>query len=53
MHPLAIMIAITAGGEIGGVFGMIVAVPVLVFVKVGLIHAKNHFIHARAKEPMS
>ena len=51
MHPLLIIFAITAGGEIGGVIGLIVAVPCLVVLKVGVIHAKNHFIHKNSKEP--
>jgi predicted PurR-regulated permease PerM len=51
MHPLMIMVALTAGGEIGGILGMIVAVPVLVVLKVSIIHAKNHFMHEKVKEP--
>ena len=43
MHPLVIMVALTAGGEIGGILGLILAVPVLAVLKVGIIHAKNHF----------
>ncbi|MDF2856043.1 MAG: hypothetical protein K0Q87_1894, partial [Neobacillus sp.] len=31
--------------------GMILAVPTLAILKVGLIHAKNHFIEGKAKEP--
>jgi predicted PurR-regulated permease PerM len=50
MHPLMIMLALTAGGEIGGILGMIMAVPVLVIIKVGIIHAKNHFIQGKTKE---
>ncbi|MDQ0197190.1 AI-2E family transporter [Neobacillus ginsengisoli] len=53
MHPLLIMFAITAGGEIGGILGLIFAVPALVVVKVGIIHAKNHFIQNRSKDPSS
>ncbi|MDQ1144930.1 putative PurR-regulated permease PerM [Bacillus sp. SORGH_AS 510] len=49
MHPLLIMIALTAGGEIGGILGLILAVPVLVILKVGIIHTKNHFISGKAK----
>ena len=44
IHPLLIMGAITAGGEIGGVIGLILAVPILVVLKVGIIHAKNQYI---------
>ncbi len=53
MHPLMIMLALTAGGEIGGIIGMIIAVPVLVVLKVGVLHAKNHFIRAKINEPSS
>lgn len=48
MHPLMIMIALTAGGEIGGIIGMIIAVPVLVVLKVSILHAKNHFAREKA-----
>ncbi|MEH7272573.1 AI-2E family transporter [Neobacillus vireti] len=51
MHPLMIMVALTAGGEIGGILGMILAVPVLVVLKVSILHAKNHFIREKVKEP--
>jgi predicted PurR-regulated permease PerM len=51
MHPLLIMAALTAGGEIGGIIGLILAVPVLVVIKVGIIHAKNHFMRTRTNEP--
>jgi predicted PurR-regulated permease PerM len=51
MHPLIIMIALTAGGEVGGILGLIVAVPVLVVIKVAIVHAKNHFIRRNEKEP--
>jgi predicted PurR-regulated permease PerM len=51
MHPLIIMIALTAGGEVGGILGLILAVPVLVVLKVAIVHAKNHFIKRKAKEP--
>lgn len=53
MHPLLIMLAITAGGEIGGILGLIFAVPALVVLKVGIIHAKNHFTHNRTKDSSS
>lgn len=51
MHPLVIMIAITAGGEIGGILGLILAVPVLAVLKVGVRHTKNHFVNGPHKEP--
>ncbi|WP_413308578.1 AI-2E family transporter [Bacillus sp. 1P10SD] len=53
MHPLLIMIALTSGGEIGGILGLILAVPVLVILKVGIIHAKNHFIQGKANDSSS
>lgn len=53
MHPLLIMLAITAGGEIGGILGLILAVPALVVLKVAIIHAKNHFIHKKSNESSS
>ena len=52
MHPLMIMAALTTGGEVGGIIGMIVAVPVLVVLKVSILHAKNHFMRKKVKEPV-
>ncbi|MCL6570629.1 MAG: AI-2E family transporter [Bacillus sp. (in: Bacteria)] len=49
MHPLVIMLALTTGGEIGGILGLILAVPVLVVLKVGIIHSKNHFSPRKIK----
>jgi predicted PurR-regulated permease PerM len=53
MHPLLIMFAITAGGEIGGIVGLLFAVPILVILKVAISHAKDHFIRGRAKQSSS
>jgi predicted PurR-regulated permease PerM len=50
MHPLIIMFALTAGGEIGGILGLIMAVPVLVILKVAILHAKNHFMNGKSNE---
>ncbi|PFO03614.1 AI-2E family transporter [Bacillus sp. AFS076308] len=44
MHPLLIMAALTTGGEVGGILGLILAVPILAVLKVGIIHAKNHLM---------
>ncbi|GIN38601.1 MULTISPECIES: AI-2E family transporter [Heyndrickxia] len=44
MHPLFIILALTMGGEIGGVIGLILAVPVLAIFKVAIIHVRNYFI---------
>jgi predicted PurR-regulated permease PerM len=49
MHPLFIMFALLTGGEVGGIVGLILAVPILSITKVALIHAKEHFI--RVKHP--
>lgn len=43
MHPLLIMLALLAGGEAGGILGLIIAVPILAVFKVSMIHAKKHF----------
>ncbi|MGI8383247.1 AI-2E family transporter [Robertmurraya sp. P23] len=43
MHPLVIMFALLAGGEIGGILGLILAVPIMAILKVSLLHAKQHF----------
>lgn len=43
MHPVFIMFALLAGGEVGGVIGLIFAVPMLAVLKVTIIHAKAHF----------
>lgn len=50
MHPLMIMLALLAGGEVGGVFGLIVAVPILAVLKVSILHARNHFIEAKQSQ---
>lgn len=47
MHPLFIMLALLIGGEVGGVLGLIIAVPVLSITKVAIIHAKNHVMKYR------
>lgn len=51
MHPLVIMFAITAGGEIGGIAGLIFAVPILVVLKVAVTHAKSQLIQTKKKIP--
>ncbi|WP_428909219.1 AI-2E family transporter [Niallia sp. Krafla_26] len=40
MHPLVIMFALFAGGEIGGILGMILSVPIIAVLKVSLLHLK-------------
>ncbi|BCB04931.1 AI-2E family transporter [Bacillus sp. KH172YL63] len=50
MHPLFIMAALILGGEVGGVIGMIVAVPILAVVKVAILHGRTHFLTARQED---
>ncbi|MCY8465014.1 AI-2E family transporter [Bacillus atrophaeus] len=38
MHPVVIMLALLAGGELAGIIGMIVAVPAAAVLKVMMIH---------------
>jgi len=49
MHPLVIMFALIGGGEVGGVFGLILAVPVLVVLKTAILHAKEHVIRMKSQ----
>lgn len=44
MHPLLIIGALLVGGEIGGIIGLLIAVPVLAIVKVTIWHIKLRFI---------
>lgn len=41
MHPLSIIIAVLVGGEIAGITGLILAVPVLVMLKVIVLRVTN------------
>ena len=38
MHPIIIMLALLAGGEIGGVVGLMIAVPIVVILRVIVVH---------------
>lgn len=40
LHPLVIIFSLLVGGEIGGILGLILAVPILAFLKVAIIHSK-------------
>lgn len=42
MHPLIIMLSLFSGGEIGGIVGMILSVPIVAILKVVLIHSRKH-----------
>ncbi|WP_052329861.1 AI-2E family transporter [Thermicanus aegyptius] len=45
LHPLAIIFALLVGGELGGIVGMILAVPLLVMGKEILIQVSQSMIH--------
>ncbi|WP_336881793.1 AI-2E family transporter [Priestia koreensis] len=42
IHPLFIMFALLLGGELGGIIGLILAVPILAIVKISLIHLRTY-----------
>ncbi len=42
IHPLFIMFALLLGGELGGVIGLILAVPILSVLKVSILHLRTH-----------
>ncbi|GER66252.1 UPF0118 membrane protein YrrI [Weizmannia acidilactici] len=44
LHPLFIIIALIVGEEIGGIAGLILAVPALAIMKVAVIHARKHLL---------
>jgi predicted PurR-regulated permease PerM len=46
LHPLAIVLAVTAGGFVWGIIGALVAVPLLAIVN-GTVRALNRFREAR------
>jgi predicted PurR-regulated permease PerM len=47
MHPLIIIFALLVGGEIAGVVGLILAVPVFAVAKVILQHLFLYYVHRR------
>ena len=50
MHPLVIMLALLLGGEMGGILGLILSVPILAILKVGLVHIRKYFFDKHATE---
>ena len=44
IHPVLIIFALIVGGEIAGVLGLILAVPVFAVLKVTVMHVTTHFI---------
>lgn len=49
MHPLFIIFALLVGGEVGGVIGLILAVPFFAAMKVIIQHVFKYYIHHRTK----
>jgi predicted PurR-regulated permease PerM len=47
LHPLLIIFALLVGGEMGGIWGLILAVPIFAVGKVMLEHIVQHYIHHR------
>jgi predicted PurR-regulated permease PerM len=45
MHPLFIIFALLVGGEIAGIFGLILAVPFFAVMKVIIQHVFMHYVH--------
>jgi predicted PurR-regulated permease PerM len=44
LHPAAVMLALLAGGTLGGFFGLLLAVPATATLKILLGHAWRHFV---------
>ncbi len=45
LHPILIILALLIGVELGGVIGLLIAVPTLAIVKVTLVHIRLYFIN--------
>lgn len=43
IHPLFIMLSLLIGGEVGGIIGLILAVPILAVLKVTILHLRGRF----------
>ncbi|WP_100406613.1 AI-2E family transporter [Bacillus solitudinis] len=44
LHPMLIILALLAGVEVGGVLGLLLAVPILAILKVTLLHLRFHLM---------
>lgn len=47
MHPLLIIAALIIGGELFGIVGMVMAVPLFSILKVAIVHARDYLIMKR------
>lgn len=45
MHPVVIMLALLVGGEIGGIIGLLLSVPLLAILRTIIVHAKPFWKH--------
>ncbi|MFS0780812.1 AI-2E family transporter [Bacillus sp. 1P06AnD] len=52
MHPLIIMFSLFIGGEIAGVIGLILAVPILAILKVAIVQLKAYRVKERQREQL-
>ena len=44
LHPAVVMLALLAGGTLGGFFGLLLAVPATAMLKIVVGHAWRHFV---------
>ena len=44
LHPAVVMLALLAGGTLGGFFGLLLAVPATATLKIVVGHAWRHFV---------
>lgn len=45
MHPVVIMLALLVGGEVGGLIGLLLSVPLLAILRTIIVHAKPFWKH--------
>ena len=51
LHPVAVMFAVMAGGQLFGFFGVLVALPVAAAVVVVLRHSRDHYLQSALYGP--
>ncbi|EMA6341760.1 AI-2E family transporter [Bacillus cytotoxicus] len=45
MHPVVIMLALLVGGEVGGIVGLLISVPILAVIRTVVVHIKPLWRH--------
>ena len=45
MHPVVIMLALLVGGEVGGIIGLLISVPILAVIRTVVVHIKPLWKH--------